>query len=61
MPFGRGPRACLEKEKGLTETQFALAKLLRGFKEIRYAPGDEGREVSADGTPDRCNVVLIRA
>ncbi|KAL9123432.1 MAG: hypothetical protein Q9187_000002 [Circinaria calcarea] len=61
IPFGRGPRACLGKEKALVEAQFALAKLARDFKEIRCSPEDNKGIGAMNGMPERCNVVLIRA
>ena len=61
IPFGRGPRSCLRKQKGVTETQYALARLIREFKEIRALSEDDGGLEATDGKPEQCRVFLVHA
>ena len=61
LPFGRGPRVCLGKDKAMAEVKYALTKLVRRFKEIRCAPGDDGGIGATNGRPEKCKVILVPA
>lgn len=58
MPFSRGRRVCLGKQKGLREAKYMLFRLAQEFSNIRACASTTFAE-SSNGIPVSCRLVLV--
>lgn len=62
QPFGGGPRACVGRQKALTEASYVVARMLREFNRIESRDAQEwtGKVQLTAKNANGCKVALFR-